>query len=265
MSRVTICLVAVLCMSAPALRAQWLNYRVPGVPRTADGKVNLTAPVPRTPDGKPDLSGTWLDQGGYFGNLARDLRPGELLMLPWAEAQVKENQTNLHKNDPMVGCLPPGVPRVDLGGSRGMPHPFKVVQTPALVVLLYETSTNQTFRQVFLDGRPFPVDPQPAWLGYSIGRWDGDTLVVDTAGLNGRAWVDTGSGHPQTDAARVTERFTRRDIGHMDIEITIDDPKAYLKPWTAKVPVNLLADSDLIETFCENERDLGKMDRASKP
>ena len=145
-----------------------------------------------------------------------------------------------------------------------MPHPMKIVQTPALVVLLYETSTNQTFRQVFLDGRPFPTDPQPTWLGYSIGRWEGDTLVVETTGFNGRAWVDTGSGHPQTDAARVIERFTRRDIGHMDIEITIDDQKAYLKPWRAKIPSNLLPDSDLIETFCENERDIRLMDRALK-
>lgn len=262
---VTVGLVAILLAGAPVLRAQWLNYRIPGVPRTADGKVNLAAPTPRTSDGKPDLSGTWLDSGGYFGNLAKDLKPGELLMLPWAEAQVKENQSNLHKNDPMVGCLPPGVPRISLGGSRGMPHPFKVVQTPTLVVLLYETSTNQTFRQVFLDGRPMPADPQPAWLGYSIGRWEDDTLVVDTGGFNGRAWVDTGSGHPQTDVARVTERFTRRDIGHMDIDITIDDAKAYLKPWHAKVPVNLLADSDLIETFCENEKDRARMDRALKP
>jgi hypothetical protein len=261
-----VCLVTMLCVGvgATAVRAQWINYRAPGVPRTGDGKVNLAAPAPRTPDGRPDLSGTWLDGGGYFGNLARDLKPGELLMLPWAEAQVKENQTNLHKNDPMVGCLPPGVPRINLGGSRGMPHPFKVVQTPALVILLYETSTNQTFRQVFLDGRPLPSDPQPTWLGYSIGRWEGDTLVVESAGFNGRAWVDTGSGHPQTEAARVTERFTRRDVGRMDIDITIDDAKAYLKPWRATVPVNLLADSDLIETFCENEKDRGRMDRTSK-
>jgi len=146
-----------------------------------------------------------------------------------------------------------------------MPHPFKVVQTPPLVVLLYETSTNQTFRQVFLDGRPHPEDMQPTWLGYSIGRWDGDTLVVETTGFNGRSWIDTGSGHPQTDAGRVTERYTRRDVGHMDIDITIDDPKAYAKPWHAKVPVNLLADSDLIETVCENEKDIHLMDRSSKP
>jgi hypothetical protein len=113
-----------------------------------------------------------------------------------------------------------------------------------------------------MDGRSFPEDMQPTWLGYSIGRWEGDTLVVSTTGFNGRAWVDTGAGHPQTVAAKVTERFTRRDFGHLDIEITIDDPGAYLKPWTARVPTNLLADSDLIETFCDNERDLGKMFRA---
>jgi hypothetical protein len=259
-----LCAIAVLCLAVPAVRAQWINYRIPGVPRTPDGKVNLTAPTPRTPDGKPDLSGTWESQG-YFGNLGKDLKPGELLMQPWAEAQVRDNQTNLHKNDPMVACMPPGVPRVDLGGSRGMPHPMKIVQTPALVVLLYETSTNQTFRQVFLDGRPLPKDPQPSWLGYSIGHWEGDTLVVEASGFNGRAWIDTGSGHPITDAGRVTERFTRRDFGHMDIDITIDDAKAYVKPWRAKIPSNLLPDSDLIETFCENEKDIRLMDRALKP
>ncbi len=261
----TWCAIAVLGLAAPAVRAQWLSYPWPGVPRTPDGNVNLTAPTPRTSDGKPDLSGTWESVGGYFGNLARDLKPGELLMHPWAEAQVKENLRNQHKDDPMVACLPPGVPRINMGGTRSMPHPFKVVQTPALVVLLYETSTNQTFRQVFLDGRPLPVDPQPTWLGYSVGRWEGDTLVVDTAGFNGKAWLDTGWGHPQTEAARVTERFTRRDFGHMDIDITIDDPKAYLEPWRVKVPITLLPDSDLIETFCENEKDLERMDRTPKP
>src|SRR4029079_2974229 len=156
-----------------AVHAQWLNYRVPGVPRTADGKVDLTAPVARTPDGKPDLSGTWESQG-YFGNLGKDLKTGELLMQPWAEAQVAENQRNLHKNDPMVACMPPGVPRVDLGGSRGMSHPMQIVQTPSLGATPSETSTTQTFRQVFGDGRPLPKDPQPTWLGYSIGHWEGD-------------------------------------------------------------------------------------------
>jgi hypothetical protein len=257
-------LAAALVIIPPAVHAQWLDYRVPGVPRTSDGRVNLAAPAPRTADGKPDLSGTWEAEQGYFGNLARDLKPGEVQMLPWAEAQVKENQVNLHKNDPMVACLPPGVPRVGLGGSRAMPHPFKVVQTPMLVVLLYETSTNQTFCQVFLDGRALPGDPQPTWLGYSIGRWEGDTLVVETNGFNGRSWIDTSEGHPLTDAGRVTERYTRREAGHVDIDITIDDPKTYLKPWHARVPLNLLPDSDLIETFCENERDVSRMDRSRK-
>ena len=261
----TVCVVAALCLAAPVVRAQWLNYPIPGFPRTANGKVNLTAPTPRTPDGKPDLSGTWESEGGYFGNLARDLKPGELPIQPWAAALVTERAANLHKDDPMVACLPPGVPRIDMGGSPAMPHPFKVVQTPTLVVLLYETSTNQTFRQVFLDGRSLPKDPQPTWLGYSVGHWEGETLVVNTNGFNGRAWLDTAQGHPQTEAARVTERFTRKDVGHLEIDITIDDPKAYLKPWRANVPVHLLADSDLIETFCENERDVQRMFRATKP
>jgi hypothetical protein len=256
---VTICLVAALCFCAPAVRAQWLNYRIPGVPRTADGKANLAAPAPRTADGKPDLGGTWESEYGYFGNLARDLKPDEVAMLPWAQALVNDREHNLHNDDLLVQCLPEGVPRINMSASRGMPHPFKIVQTPALVVLLYETSGNQTFRQVFLDGRTLPKDPQPNWLGYSIGRWEGDTLVVDTAGFNGRGWVDTGKGHPQTEDGRVTERFTRRDIGHLEIDITIDDPKAYAKPWRAKVPVHLLPDTDLIETFCENEKDLKHM------
>ena len=220
--------IVVLFLAMPALHAQWLNYKVPGVPRAPDGKVDLAAPTPRAPDGKPDLSGTWNSAQGYFTNLARDLKPGDLLMLPWAETRVKENQSNDHKNDPMVACMPPGVPRVDFTGGGAMLHPFKIVQTPTLVVLLYETFTNQTFRQVFMDGRAFPEEMQPTWLGYSIGRWEGDTLVVNTAGFNGRAWVDTGAGHPQTEAAKVTERFTRRDFGHLDLEITIDDPGAYL-------------------------------------
>jgi hypothetical protein len=237
------------------LAAQWLNYRAPGVPRNADGSVNLSAPTPKTPDGKPDLSGTWESGPGYFQDLARDLKPDEVVMQPRAKALQAERESSLHTDDLLVNCMPPGVPRINMSAGNNMPHPFKIVQTPALVVLLYETSANSTFRQVFLDGRPLPKDPQPAWLGYSIGRWEGNTLVVDTIGFNGRAWLDTGKGHPQTEAGRVTERFTRRDFGHLQIEITIDDPKAYDKPWRATVPVHLLPDSDLIETYCENEKD----------
>ncbi|HTR39743.1 MAG TPA: hypothetical protein VMH80_27905 [Bryobacteraceae bacterium] len=245
---------ALFCLAAAPVGAQWLNYKEPGVPRTADGKVDLKAPVPRLPDGKPDLQGTWLSGEGYFTNLAKDLKPGDVEMLPWAKALQAQREGRQHQDDLLAACMPPGVPRIDMTAGS-MPHPFKIVQTPKLVILLYETSANSTFRQVFLDGRPFPVDPQPTWLGYSIGHWDGDTLVVETTGFNGREWVDTAKGHPQTDAGRVTERFRRLDFGHLQIVITIDDPKAYAKPWTATVPAHLLADSDLIETYCENEKD----------
>jgi hypothetical protein len=176
-------------------------------------------------------------------------------MLPWAKELQSSREANQHVGDLLSQCMPPGVPRINMSGATA-PHPFKIVQTPQLVVLLYETSSNSTFRQVFLDGRPLPKDPQPSWLGYSVGRWEGNTLVVETIGFNGRAWVDTEKGHPQTEAARVIERFTRRDFGHLEIDITIDDPKAYTKPWRAKVPVHLLPDTDLIETYCENEQDL---------
>jgi hypothetical protein len=243
-----------LCCTTPRARAQWLNYRAPGVPRTAQGEVNLSAPAPKTPDGKPDLSGVWESDPAYFYDLAKDLKPADVVALPWAKALMAQREKNDHQDDPLSDCMPPGVPRINMS-STTMPHPFKIVQTPALVVLLYETSANSTFRQVFLDGRPLPQDPQPSWLGYSIGRWEGDTLAVDTIGFNGRSWVDTAKGHPQTEAAHVTERFTRPDFGHLEIDVTIDDPKAYAKPWRARVPVHLLADTDLIETYCENEKD----------
>ena len=252
--------VAAMCACAH-VEAQWLRYPTPGVPRTPDGNINLTAPVARTPDGKPDLSGTW-EARGYFADLAKDLAPDGVAMKPWAQAVVADNEKSSHGNDPLVQCLPPGVPRINMTGGPGAPHPFKIVQTPALVVLLYETSANQTFRQVFLDGRPFPTDPQPTWLGYSIGHWEDETLVVETTGFNGRAWLDTWKGHPQTEEGRVTERFTRRDVGHLQIDITIDDPKAYDKPWHVRVPAQLLPDADLIETFCENEKDSGHIKSA---
>jgi hypothetical protein len=252
--RTIIFLASLLCFSAFPASAQWLNYHAPGNPRTADGRVNLSAPTPRTPDGKPDLSGVWESGPEYFYDLANDLNPGDVLMLPWAKALQAEREGKDHQEDPLARCMPPGVPRIDMT-TPAAPHPFKIVQLPALVVLLYETSSNSTFRQVFLDGRPLPRDPQPTWLGYSVGRWDGDALVVDTIGFNGREWVDTAKGHPQTEQAHVTERFTRPDFGHLQIDITIDDPGAYAKPWRARVPVHLLPDSELLETFCENEKD----------
>jgi hypothetical protein len=248
--------IGILCMSiaAPVLKAQWLGYREAGTPRLANGKVNLAAPPPKTADGKVDLSGVWESEGGYFTDLAKDLKPGEVQMLSWAKEVQAAREGNLHQGDLLSECMPPGVPRINMT-SVGMTHAFKIVQTPKLVILLYETSANSTFRQVFMDGRQIPKDPQPTWLGYSVGHWEGNTLVVETSGFNGLAWIDTAKGHPQTENGKVIERFSRPDFGHLLIDITIDDPKAYATPWRAKVPVHMLPDADLIETYCENEKD----------
>jgi hypothetical protein len=242
--------------SAP-VSAQWLNYPTAGTPRTADGKPNLSAPAPKTPDGKPDLSGVW-DAGeqqslygayaSHFMDLAVDLKPEEAPFQPWAKALSQQRQDNLHKDDPLARCLPPGVPRINTIGA------FKIVQTPRLVIVLYETTANSAFRQIFTDGRPLPKDPQPTWLGYSVGTWEGDVLKVDTIGFNDRGWIDTGIGHPQTEALHVIERFRRSNFGNMEIAITIDDPKAYTKPWTGNLKVHLLPDTDILETTCENSR-----------
>lgn len=245
--------VAILVTSAPLI-AQWLNYPAPGVPRSSNGKVNLAAPAPKAPDGRSDLSGVWESESQYFYDLAADLKPGEVVMQPWAKSLQAEREGKDHQDDPLSTCMPPGVPRINMT-SPNAPHLFKIVQTPSLVVLLYETSANSTFRQVFLDGRPLPKQPQPTWLGYSVGHWEKNTLLVETIGFNGRSWLDTSKGHPQTESGHVTERFTRPDFGHLEIDITIDDPGAYEKPWRTKVPVHLVADTDLIETYCENEKD----------
>ncbi len=245
-----------ISLAAPVVNAQWLGYKEPGTPRLPNGKVNLAAPAPKTADGKVDLSGVWESEGGYFTDLARDLKPGEVQMLPWAKEVQAAREGNLHQGDLLSECMPPGVPRINMT-SVGMTHAFKIVQTPKLVILLYETSANSTFRQVFMDGRQIPKDPQPTWLGYSVGHWEGnDTLVVETTGFNGLAWIDTAKGHPQTEEGKVIERFSRPDYGHLMIDITIDDPKAYAKPWRAKVPIHMLPDADLIETYCENEKDV---------
>jgi hypothetical protein len=234
--------------SAPA---QWLNYPTAGLPRTRDGKPDLAAPTPKTADGKPDLSGIWIPADiKYFMDLAADLKPEDIPYQPWTKALVDQRQAGVHKDDPLAQCMPPGVPRVETHGG----HPFKIIEMPRELVILYETSTNEVFREVFTDGRPLPKDPQPSWKGYSVGKWEGDTMVVDTIGFNDRGWIDTGMGRPQTEALHVTERFRRRDVGHLEIGITIDDPKAYTKPWTAKINLGLIPDTELIESVCENSR-----------
>jgi hypothetical protein len=234
---------AILAIAAVPTAAQWLNYPAPGIPRLPDGKPNLTAPAPKAADGKPDLSGVWANTGL---NPANDLKPGDIL--PWAETQTKQRQENLFKDDPSyIHCLPLG-PRFNFLAT----HPLKIVQTPTLVVMLSE---NLSYRQIFLDGRDLPVDPNPDFMGYSVGHWEGDTLVIVTSGYNDRTWLDAG-GHPHTESLRTTERFHRKDFGHLEITETFDDPKAYAHPWTLRVTGDLMADSDLIEYVCnENEKD----------
>jgi hypothetical protein len=247
---------AIIAATSP-LSAQWLHYPDPAIPRTRDGKPNLSAPAPKTPGGKPDLSGIWLISeeqnafGAYtshFMDLAVDLKPEEAPFQAWAKTLSQQRQANEHKDDPLAKCMPPGVPRINTIA------PFKIVQAGQLVIVLYETTANSAFRQIFTDGRPLPKDPQPTWLGYSIGAWEGDVLKVDTIGFNDRGWIDTGIGHPQTEALHVIERFRRTDFGHMEIAVTIDDPKAYTKPWTGNLKVHLLPDTELLEMTCENSR-----------
>lgn len=241
-------LVSVLVVGA---LAQWLNYPTAGLPRTREGKPDLAAPMPKTADGKPDLSGIWLPADNtHFMDLAADLKPDDVPYQPWAKALATQRQAAVHKDDPLAQCMPPGVPRVETHGS----HPFKIIQMPHELVILYETSTNDVFREIFTDGRALPKSPQPSWKGYSVGRWEGDVMVVDTIGFNDRGWIDTEKGRPQTEELHVTERFQRRNAGAMELGITIDDPKAYTQQWTAKINLKLLPDTELIETACENSR-----------
>jgi hypothetical protein len=243
-------LAMILCAMSVSLTAQWPNHPAPGVPRTPDGKPNLSAPAPRSADGKPDLSGVWLVRNGSF-YLASNLKPEE--MQPWAAALYKQREDNFRKDTDGIGCLPPG-PKAGIGVGA---FPMKIVQTSNLVVVLYEYQT--IFRQIFTDGRGLPEDVNPTWMGYSVGHWDGDTLVVTTAGYNDRTTIDL-AGHPHTEALRMTERFRRRDVGHLDLQVTFDDPKAYTKPWTVNLTWRLLPDAELIESICEeNNRDPAHM------
>jgi hypothetical protein len=240
-----------LLLICPPVPAQWLDYPSHGIPRTPDGKPNLTASVPRTADDKPDLSGIWRQPNGvkYTINLAADLKPGDVLLQPPAAELYNRRQSTLSKDDPVGYCKLPGVPQMS-----AVPYPYKIIQNPGLIVILFEAFA--TFRQIFTDGRSLPTDPNPTWMGYSVGRWEGDTLVVESAGFNDSTWLDTG-GHPHTDALHVTERYHRRDLGHMDLQITINDPKAYTKPWTVSYPLQLLPDTELLEYVCnENNKDI---------
>jgi hypothetical protein len=236
---------AMLCVASVSLTAQWPNRPTPGLARTPEGKPDLSAPAPRSADGKPDLSGVWMVGNGSF-YLTADLKPEEIL--PWAAALYKQREDNFRRDTDGIECLPPG-PKAGIGVGN---LPMKIVQTPSLVVVLYEYET--IFRQFFIDGRGLPEDPNPTWMGYSVGRWDGDTLVVTTAGYNDRTTIDL-AGHPHTEALRMTERYRRRDVGHLEVQVTLEDPKAYTRPWTLPMEFTLIPDGQLIEYVCENERD----------
>ncbi len=239
--------------------AQWLNLPTPGIPRTADGKPDLNAPAPRTPDGKPDLSGLWQpEENGYSGNLIRDVRD-EAIFRPEARAIFKERVENFSKDSPHSRCLPEGPHQIF--GTGGPDHSlYRIMQSPGIVAILFEGGG---FRQVFLDGRTLPKDPSPTWNGYSIGHWDNDTLVVESAGFNDLSWLDE-AGHPHSEELRITERFRRVDFGHMQFQMTIDDPKVLFKPMTLSIGVRYAADTEILEYICnEDERDSAHYVRAT--
>jgi hypothetical protein len=267
-------LLAILSTTA---HAQWLNYPTPGIPRMRDGKPNLAAPPPRAASGKPDLSGVWYAQpatlaemkrlyGGlaeaankvtalsmeldtiskYAINILVDFKPEESPMRPEAADIMRRR---VPSDFPNTSCLPLGIPLAGL-----VSEPNKMAQSPGLIIILYES--DGTHRQIYTDGRKLPTEfAQPSWLGYSVGRWERDTLVVETAGFNDKTWFDM-MGHPHSEALRIVERYHRRDFGHMDVEMTFDDPPMYTRPFTIKFTQVLQADADIFEYFCdENEKD----------
>jgi hypothetical protein len=242
---------ALLALCALVANAQWLNYLAKGIPRLPDGKPNLLAPAP-----KQDLSGTWrvppatLGPGGpprYATYLAVDLPQDSVPLKPAARDVIRRRLADFGKDMPFSRCLPAGLPMANV-----YPAPYKIVQNPGLTIVLYEALG--AYRQIFTDGRALPKDPNPAWFGYSIGRWEGDAFVVETAGFNGKAWID-GIGQPQGEKLRLTERFLRRDFGHIQLQMTIDDPEWYERPWSVTVGLELYPDTELLEDVCENQRD----------
>jgi hypothetical protein len=233
---------------------QWPNYVAPGIPRLADGKPNLAAPTPRMPDGKPDLSGMWHIESsghvnGFAWNVAQDLEPDAIQ--PSARAVFRERLLNLAKDSPMSRCLPRGLAPLNAFGAVFQ----RFVQTPDVIMIVHGgDGGNDALRMIFTDRRSLPKDPNPTWLGYSIGHWESDTLVVTTTGFNDRGWLDF-YGHPQTESLRVTERYRRRDLGHMEYVITFDDPAVFKKPLSLRMDKVLTPDTELVESICENEKD----------
>jgi len=235
---------------APAAGAQWLKLPTPGLPRLPDGKPNLTAPVARTADGKPDLSGIWRNDAAdrYYNNITVDMRPEDVA--PWADALHLQRKLAFGRDSMETRCLPLG-PALTTTRYRMS----RIVQTPTLVVFAYDDLTH---REIFMDGRTLEPEPNPTWMGYSVGRWEGDVLVVDSNGYTDRSWLDF-DGHPHTEDLRITERYTRKNIGQMEVQVTMTDPKAYARPITLTIPMKLQADTELIEAVCENNTSLARM------
>jgi hypothetical protein len=281
MRRLSLALMLLIGCASAGIHAQWLNYKVPGVPRTKDGKAKLDAPAPRSADGHPDLTGVWMhevttvadvrrlfgsalvDQGlktgapgmelgtqhKYGFNILIGFKPEDSPARPETTKQFEDRRKN---PPPMDQCdpttLPFGFPLQGL-----LSEPIKIVQAPRVTMVLYEAGAS--FRQIFADGRKLPEEFNlPAYLGYSVGRWEGQTFVVESAGFNDKTTLDA-FGHPHSDQLRVVERFRRRDFGHLDVEMTFDDPKYYTRPFTIRVPHDLLADDDIFEMYPENEKD----------
>ena len=270
-------IVVILVVTALVGRAQWLNYHDESIPRTKDGKPNLSAPAPRAPNGKPDLSGVWQaepttsdEMKRLFGDIGRFAVPGDdpstfnkyfisvLADFKFAGPPLRPEfapllrQHATGRDHPTSHCLPVGVP-----ANLLVPAPFKIIQTPTVLVTLFEGFERQ--EQIYIDGRKHPSDPEPLWLGYGSGEWEGDTLVANIAGFNDRSWLDA-VGNPHSEALHVAERFRRRDFGHMDVEVTIDDQKVYTQPFTFKFVELLVPDSDVLEYICaENEKDSARL------
>jgi len=243
-----------VAVSATAGSAQWPNQPMPGLPRLPDGRPNLSAPAPRLANGRPDLSGLWNSECAYatsncwneslFFDLAKGIKPPE--MTPWAARIQAQREARDHVDDPLGYCLPPGSPRIIFY------RPFRILPTASITAFLHETDVGPMFRQVFTDGRSLPTAAEPTWLGYSVGRWSLDTFIVETEGFRDGGWLDTRKARPHSDALHVTEQYLRRDFGHIDLTITIDDPKAFVKPWTINTTLTLAPDTELMEAFCDS-------------
>ena len=230
-----------LCVSQSVANAQWFDLRTPGIPRTADGRVNLTAPAPKMADGKTDFSGVWRPEANpYRLDLIQELKD-ESIFKPAAEETFLQRVANFRRDDPVTHCLPGG-PSDMLGGL------YRIVQGSQMISLMYEVGAAR-YRQIYLDGRGLPKDPNPTWLGYSVGHWDGDTLLVDTNGFNDRTWLDR-VGHPHSESLQVSESFRRIDFGHIEYRIVYNDPEVLTKPISVSIGLVYAVDTDILETIC---------------